>query len=91
MKVRFLMIAEIELLDEGYDAESAERDAQKMLDLYSEAAGYTVGTEFGVCLNRASDDDLLEFPIWEIPDEEGWRSLVPPVIAGEEGGDQSPA
>jgi hypothetical protein len=42
-----------------------------------------------VCLYRASDDDLLEFPIWEIPDDEGWRSLVPPVIS--EGGDLSPA
>jgi hypothetical protein len=31
-------------------------------------------------LQRASDDDLLEFPIWEIPDDEGWRSLVPPVV-----------
>ena len=89
MKVRFLMIAEIDLADEGYDAESAERDAQKMLELYTEAAGYTVGTEFGVSMNRASDDDLLDFPIWEIPDDEGWRSLVPPVI--EKGGDQSPA
>jgi len=40
-----------------------------------------VGTEFGVCLQRASDDALLEFPIWEIPDDEGWRSLVPPVVS----------
>lgn len=89
MNVRFLMLAEIQLDDDGHDAESAERDAQKLLDLFCEAAGYTVGTEFGVCLNRASDDDLLEFPIWEIPDDEGWRSLVPPVIS--EGGDPSPA
>ena len=76
MKVRFLMIAEIE--QDGHDAE-------KMLDLYCEAAD-ALGT--GVSLHRASDDDLLEFPIWEIPDHEGWRSLVPPVIA--EGGDLSP-
>ena len=80
MKVRFLMIAEIEA-DDGPDAETS-------LDLYCEAAGCTVGIEFGVCLHRASDDDLLEFPIWEIPDDEGWRSLVPPVVA--EGGDLSP-
>ena len=74
MKVRFLMIAEIELPDEG--PESGERDAEKLLDLYCDASAKAL------CLHRASDDDLLEFPIWEIPDDEGWRSLVPPVIEG---------
>jgi hypothetical protein len=76
VKVRFLMIAEMELADSAGDAE-------KSLDLFCEAAAKALGT--GVCLHRASDDDLLVFPIWEIPDDEGWRSLVPPVIA--EGGD----
>jgi hypothetical protein len=83
------MLAEIQLDDDGHDAETGERDAERMLDLYREAAAHSLGTEFGVYLYRASDDDLLEFPIWEIPDDEGWRSLVPPVIS--EGGDLSPA
>jgi hypothetical protein len=86
LKVRFLMLAEIQL-DDGHNAESGEQDAEKMLDLYCEAASNALGA--GVCLHRASDDDLLEFPIWEIPDDEGWRSLVPPIIS--EGGDPSPA
>jgi hypothetical protein len=93
LKVRFLMLAEIQLNDDGHKTESGERDAEKMLDLYREAAANALGAGFGVCLHRSSDDDLLEFPIWEIPDDEGWRSLVPPVISPvvSEGGDQSPA
>ncbi len=89
MIVRFLMIAEINVEDEdgedgspiSYDAESAERDATRLLDAYREAAAYTVGTEFGVCLFRASDEEATNFETRD--DAFPRRCFVPPLIDGE--------
>jgi len=83
--VKFLMVAEVTLEDEGYDAWGASRDAEKLLDVYREAAAYTVGTEFGVAISRVTDEDLLPFDILgRIPPSPSapkvQRCFVPPAV-----------